>query len=83
MRDFTRKKITMTMTKKKENKMTIRKTDEFYLFSHTLDKWIWKLKSGIFSKDSDKDQSKSWIVDFKKSKFKITMIEIKSESEVA
>ena len=63
--------------------MNTKKTDEFYLFSHKLDKWIWKLKSGIFSKDSDKDQSKSWIVDFKKSKFKITMIEIKSESEVS
>ena len=73
----------MTMTKKKENKMTIRKTDEFYKLSNNLTKWIWHLKSGIFSKESDKDQSKSWIVDFKKSKFKITMIEIKSESEVA
>jgi len=59
------------------------KTDEFYKLSDNLNKWIWHLRSGIFSKDSDKDQSKSWIVDFKKSKFKITMIEIKSESEVA
>ena len=73
----------MNMTKKKKKDMYTRKTDEFYKRSDNLTKWIWHLQSGIFSKESDKDQYKSWIVDFKKSKFKITMIEIKSNSEVA
>ena len=64
--------------------MNIRKTDKFYKLSDNLTKWIWhNLRSGIFSKESDKDQSKSWIVDFKRSKFKLTMIEIKQDSEVA
>ena len=61
--------------------MYTRKTDEFYKLSDNLNKWIWHLRSGIFSKE--RDQSKSWIVHFKRSKFKLTMIEIKQDSEVA
>ena len=37
--------------------MYTRKTDEFYKLSDNLNKWIWHLRSGIFSKESEKDQS--------------------------